>query len=72
MATTSSLSRDNSFGIARAIHSLRERCIETVSEWRQRSHSRRDLLTLGEHELRDIRLTQLDAISEARKPFWRK
>jgi uncharacterized protein YjiS (DUF1127 family) len=29
-------------------------------------------MALDERELRDLHLTRLDAVSEARKPFWRK
>jgi len=72
MTTTPSLSHANAFGIAKTAFSLRDRVSETVREWRRRSRSRRDLLTLGERELSDVRLTRTDAVWEANKPFWRE
>jgi len=72
MVAPSSLSRDNAFRTRKAIHSLREKFIEVVCEWRRRSGSRRDLLALSDRELLDIRLNRLDARREARKPFWKK
>ena len=72
MVVTSSLSRDNAFRTRQEFHSLREKFIEVVCEWRRRSRSRRDLLALSDRELLDIRLNRLDARSEAGKPFWKK
>jgi uncharacterized protein YjiS (DUF1127 family) len=43
-----------------------------IAEWRHRIRSRRELLTLGEHDLRDIGLRPVDANREASKPFWRE
>ena len=39
--------------------------------WRQRARSRRDLLWLSEHQLRDIGIDRRAARTEAYKPFWR-
>jgi uncharacterized protein YjiS (DUF1127 family) len=39
--------------------------------WRQRHHSRRELLELSALELHDIGFTRSDALVEAGKPFWR-
>ena len=72
MAATRSLPRDNASEIGKAISSLALRFIETVREWRRRSHSRRELLMLDERDLCDVRLTRCDATFEANKPFWRK
>jgi uncharacterized protein YjiS (DUF1127 family) len=72
MAATRSLPRDNASEIAKTISSLASRFIETVREWRRRSHSRRELLTLDERDLSDVRLTRCDAAREANKPFWRE
>jgi uncharacterized protein YjiS (DUF1127 family) len=72
MATTRSLSRDNALEIAKATPSLGERFIEIVNEWRRRSRSRRELLTLDERDLCDVRLTRCDALAEANKPFWKE
>ncbi|MGI9371836.1 MAG: DUF1127 domain-containing protein [Hyphomicrobiales bacterium] len=38
-----------------------------VAKWR----SRRQLEELSDHQLRDIGITYEDALTEARKPFWR-
>lgn len=71
MATTPTLSSGNTFANAKVIPSLGEKLVETVREWRRRSHSRRELLKLGERDLRDVRLTRCDVMSEASKPFWK-
>jgi uncharacterized protein YjiS (DUF1127 family) len=42
------------------------------AEWRRRARSRRDLIALAPRELSDLHLTRLDAMSEARQPFWKK
>ena len=42
-----------------------------IAKWRHRIRSRRELLTLGEHDLRDIGMKPIDANREAGKPFWR-
>jgi uncharacterized protein YjiS (DUF1127 family) len=43
-----------------------------IVEWKHRSRSRRELLTLDEHELSDAGITHAEARTEGRKPFWRK
>jgi len=35
-----------------------------------RSRQRRQLLSLSDHQLEDIGLTQAQVLEEARKPFW--
>jgi uncharacterized protein YjiS (DUF1127 family) len=72
MAMTPSLSRGNAFEVAKATPSPGKRFIETVREWRRRFRSRRELMTLGERDLSDIRLTRGDAVSESNKPFWKE
>jgi uncharacterized protein YjiS (DUF1127 family) len=44
---------------------------EAVAEWRRRARERRELITLGEADRRDIRISRCDALAEASKPFWR-
>ncbi|WP_448203577.1 DUF1127 domain-containing protein [Azospirillum sp. sgz302134] len=39
--------------------------------WRQR-RERAELLSLTDHELRDIGITRYDALAEAQKPFWKR
>ncbi|NVK43551.1 MAG: DUF1127 domain-containing protein [Oceanospirillaceae bacterium] len=37
----------------------------------ERSQSRRDLLALDDHMLKDIGISRADAVREGDKPFWR-
>jgi uncharacterized protein YjiS (DUF1127 family) len=39
--------------------------------WRRRARERSELCRLSERELRDFRVSRLEAIGEAMKPFWR-
>jgi len=41
------------------------------SEWRRRVCMRRELLTLSDSDLRDIRWTRAEVEAEGRKPFWK-
>lgn len=41
------------------------------SAWRERARSRRQLLTMDDHLLKDIGVTRHEAEYEARQPFWR-
>jgi uncharacterized protein YjiS (DUF1127 family) len=72
MATTPTLSGGNAFASANAISSFGERFLDTVREWRRRSRSRNELSKLGERDLRDVRLTRCDVMSETGKPFWKE
>ena len=40
--------------------------------WYDRSRGRQALLSMDDHLLRDIGLSQADIWDEARKPFWRE
>jgi len=42
-----------------------------IRESRTRAHSRDELLRLDDRMLKDIGITRVDALYEARKPFWR-
>lgn len=44
---------------------------EMIAAWRRRRRETRDLLSLSERELRDIRLSRSEALALARKPLWR-
>jgi uncharacterized protein YjiS (DUF1127 family) len=44
--------------------------IAAVALWWERGRSRHVLATLGDHELRDIGITQTEAQLESEKPFW--
>lgn len=44
--------------------------VERFMAWRERVQSRRDLMRLTEHQLKDIGLSKHDAESEYQKPFW--
>jgi uncharacterized protein YjiS (DUF1127 family) len=72
MTTNPALARRQTFAAANQVLSLVSRFIETMREWRRRSHSRRDLLALGQRELWDISLSRNDAQQEASKPFWKE
>lgn len=39
--------------------------------WRRRARTRRQLMWLDDHQLRDIGIDRLTAMEEAHKPFWR-
>jgi uncharacterized protein YjiS (DUF1127 family) len=43
---------------------------EQWAEWRMRAFSRRELMTLDDHELRDIGLTRADFEKEVNGPLW--
>jgi uncharacterized protein YjiS (DUF1127 family) len=43
----------------------------TLATWRRRARERRELSRLSEAELRDFGIGRLEAIHEARKPFWK-
>jgi uncharacterized protein YjiS (DUF1127 family) len=50
---------------------LIQRLTDTLKTWKYRIVSRRELMELDAHMLRDIGLSDLEAQSEASKPFWR-
>lgn len=39
-------------------------------EWQERHRTRRDLMRLSDHQLKDIGLSRVDAEEEFQKPFW--
>jgi uncharacterized protein YjiS (DUF1127 family) len=43
-----------------------------IAEWRRHARSRRELMALSDRQLRDVRITRLDAQTEANKPFWQR
>jgi len=43
---------------------------DRIFEWRRRLHSRGELMSLSDAELRDIGLSRSDAEVEASKVFW--
>jgi uncharacterized protein YjiS (DUF1127 family) len=66
------LSRANEWLTANAGCFAVKRIIETFGEWRRRARSRQDLMALDPRDLRDLRLTRIDALREARKSFWKE
>jgi uncharacterized protein YjiS (DUF1127 family) len=50
---------------------LIQRLTDTLKTWKYRIVSRRELMELDAHMLRDIGLSDLEAHREASKPFWR-
>lgn len=66
------LSRANQRLTADATSIAVKKFIGTVREWRRRAGSHQDLMALGRRDLRDLRLTRLDVLREARKSFWKE
>jgi len=50
---------------------LMQRLTDILKTWKYRIVSRRELMDLDAHMLRDIGLTDLQAQAEGNKPFWR-
>nr|WP_298378976.1 DUF1127 domain-containing protein [uncultured Halomonas sp.] len=48
------------------------RCFARLREYQRRRYSRRQLLELDLHQLKDIGLSRADAVREGRKPFWKE
>jgi uncharacterized protein YjiS (DUF1127 family) len=53
------------------LRSALQRAMCVVGSWRQRACSRRRLLELDDHMLKDIGLTRSERFLEVSKPFWR-
>jgi uncharacterized protein YjiS (DUF1127 family) len=47
------------------------RLIALIGTWRRRVRDRRELASMSDELLRDLRLTRSDVLHEIRKPFWR-
>jgi len=47
------------------------RFLAMIGEWRRRARSRRELLALDDHMLKDIGIARIDAQYAAAKSFWR-
>lgn len=54
-----------------AVSVLALRVAVTVAKWSERRRTRADLCDLDAKGLRDIGLTEGQALRETRKPFWR-
>jgi uncharacterized protein YjiS (DUF1127 family) len=46
--------------------------VAAVVEWWRRTRGRREMMTLDEHQLKDLGLSRMDVAREAGKPFWRE
>jgi uncharacterized protein YjiS (DUF1127 family) len=66
------LSRANGSPKADAGSLAVKKILGTIREWRRRARSRRDLMALDPRDLRDLRLTRMDVLREARKSFWKE
>lgn len=64
-----SLSRQRAHRVTNSIGSF-TLVVESFMAWRERARSRRDLMRLTEHQLKDIGLSRHDAEAEFQKPFW--
>jgi len=49
-----------------------QKVIRTTRTWKQRRNDRASLATMEPRILRDMGLNQMQAMREARKPFWRR
>jgi uncharacterized protein YjiS (DUF1127 family) len=45
---------------------------QVLRTWYRRASERRELLRLGDGELRDFGVSRSEAMGEFRKPFWRR
>lgn len=72
MTTNPALSQQPALPIANHVPAMGRKFVERIREWRRRSRSRRDLLTLGDRDLCDMRVSRAEAAHEARKPFWKE
>ena len=50
---------------------LLRRAAAPVAVWRQRAWERRVLAQMSEYELKDMRISRWQAMSESNKPFWK-
>ena len=48
------------------------RALNTLSRWYHRYHQRRKLLDLEDRMLKDIGISRVEALAEAKKPFWKE
>jgi uncharacterized protein YjiS (DUF1127 family) len=48
-----------------------DEALDTLLLWHDRARQRHQLLELSDHMLHDLALSRVDAVHEARKPFWR-
>ena len=44
--------------------------LQRIAEWQRRIAERRELMTLSDRDLHDIRIGRIEAEVEANKPFW--
>ena len=56
---------------SRDIGPLIARTADRLAEWQTRHATRRQLIALDDHLLKDIGINRCDAEREYRKPFWR-
>ncbi len=49
-----------------------QKVIRTTRTWKQRRTDRASLATMEPRILRDMGMNQMQAMQEARKPFWRR
>jgi len=69
--STASPSAGRSVSQRESLSAALMRGIDLLEKWRARSRTRRQLMSLGEDELKDIGLGRGQAYSEYSKPFWR-
>ena len=45
---------------------------QRLTDWRTNWRTRRELVKLDQHQLKDIGISRVDALAESNKPFWKK
>ena len=45
--------------------------VRTLRQWNRNQKTRRALLNMSDHMLKDIGITRVDALQEGRKVFWK-
>jgi uncharacterized protein YjiS (DUF1127 family) len=71
LMNVSSLDLLNFFeGIGRWLREAVLRSIRTIRQWNRNQKTRKALLNMSNHMLKDIGLSRVDAMQEGKKAFW--
>lgn len=46
------------------------RSLGAIRQWNRNQKTRRALVSMSDHMLKDIGISRVDALQEAKKPFW--
>lgn len=58
-------------GLRAGLCTFLSRCASVVLGWQERAFQRAALASLDDRMLKDIGLSRVDAVEEARRPFWK-